>query len=335
MSSDLKKVDVVIPVYNAADATRRCIESIYKHVGHKISGVYIHDDKSDEETANMLDEFDFPNLHVHHAEKNSGYGGAVNQAIARSKSDYVMMVSSDTVAEDDFLTPLIEALDEIPDLAALNACGEVFARKHLDSYDQSAGYVKSYSLSGYAFLVRREAYEQINGFDPYYGRGYFEDADIARRFINNGWRLGMHPKTFLKHEHQGSFKSIKGVNELYEGNKVKYFERYPEATKSIMLFSTNTAWVDMPADMLEKVEVKLNAGAKVYWISKNPNQTQPCIDVKIFNKGMRRIVRLMNMRKRDRFKGVDEVWFAPDTGKLKLKIYRWFAQRRGITVKEF
>ena len=329
------KVDVVIPVYNAKDATKKCIESIFTHAGHKIYRVYVHDDNSDTDTREMLDSLEFPNLFIYHNKQNHGYGYGVNHGVSQTSTKLVLILNSDTVAVNDFISPLIEVFEKNENIAALNVGGEAFSSKDFDKFDKSAGYVKSYSLSGYAFLVRRSAFDMVKGFDPLFGRGYFEDADIARRFINSGWVLGIHPDTYLEHEHQGSFKNIIKLSELYESNKLKYFDRYPEAHKNIMLFSTNTAWADLPEKMLELLNSTLKSGSKIYWISKNTKLKLPCIDVKPFNKGLRRIVRLMNMGKRNKYKEIDAVYFAPDVNGFVLKLYSYLAKKRNINVKTF
>ena len=42
-------VDVVIPVHNAPELTRRCIESLLAHASPRIGTVYVQDDASDVE----------------------------------------------------------------------------------------------------------------------------------------------------------------------------------------------------------------------------------------------------------------------------------------------
>ncbi|WP_300294654.1 glycosyltransferase, partial [Nitrosomonas sp.] len=41
-----KTIDVIIPVYNAPDLTRRCIDSIVTHLGQSIRRIIIQDDAS-------------------------------------------------------------------------------------------------------------------------------------------------------------------------------------------------------------------------------------------------------------------------------------------------
>ncbi|MCU7836106.1 MAG: glycosyltransferase [gamma proteobacterium symbiont of Taylorina sp.] len=326
-------MDIIIPVYNAKEATKRCIESIYEHIAHMIGHVYIHNDKSASDTTDMLNLLDFPNLHIHHSLINLGFGAGVNYGISQASSEYVLVLNSDTLAEDDFISALIVSMDKYKVLAALNVNGDVFSGKKLHQYDQHRGFIQSYSLSGFAFLVRRSVFIALGGFDSIYGRGYFEDTDLARRIIKNGGEIGMHPGTYLKHEHQGAFKNITGTNQLIRLNQSKYFGRYPDADKNILLFSGNIPWSDLKSELLEHLEEGLKNGVKVYWVSKNSDIKLPYLDVKFFNKGLRRINRLMGFRKKDKHKGIDVVYFTFDVNPFVVKLYSWLAKRKRIRVK--
>ncbi|NBQ70930.1 MAG: glycosyltransferase, partial [Nitrosomonadaceae bacterium] len=85
-------IDVVIPVYNATELTKRCIDSVVAYLGSSIRTVHIQDDASGAETRTMLDNLSYPQLHVYHAPENQGYGKSVNEAVARSNADWVLVL---------------------------------------------------------------------------------------------------------------------------------------------------------------------------------------------------------------------------------------------------
>ena len=43
------------------------------------------------------------------------------------------------------------------------------------------GYIETHRLQGHAFLIRRDVFEEVGGFDAAFGRGYYEDVDLGRR----------------------------------------------------------------------------------------------------------------------------------------------------------
>ena len=102
-------IDVVIPVYNAPELTRRCIDSVVTCLGRSIGYIYIQDDASDPETRQMLDSLPYEHIHVHHAPKNQGFGASVNEAIKRSSASCVLVLNSDVEVSEDFLPPLYAA----------------------------------------------------------------------------------------------------------------------------------------------------------------------------------------------------------------------------------
>ena len=114
-------VDVVVPVFNAPEATRRCLESLYKHAGSHLARVLVWDDASDAATARMLDGLSLPRLSIVHAPRNAGFGAAVNQGMALVRTDLALVLNSDIEVRDDFLAPLLEAIRCDTELAALQA----------------------------------------------------------------------------------------------------------------------------------------------------------------------------------------------------------------------
>jgi N-acetylglucosaminyl-diphospho-decaprenol L-rhamnosyltransferase len=53
-------------------------------------------------------------------------------------------------------------------------------------------------VSGACFLVRREAWDDVSGFDPSYFM-YMEDVDLCWRLGQAGWRVGYEPAAEVMH----------------------------------------------------------------------------------------------------------------------------------------
>ena len=127
-------VDVVIPVYNAPALTKRCIDSVVTHLGQSIRTIYVQDDASDAETGAMLDGLSYQQLHIHHAPENQGYGKSVNEAVARSDADLVLVLNSDTAVYENFLPLLCEAFAIDAELAVISPAQDSFAKYDLARY---------------------------------------------------------------------------------------------------------------------------------------------------------------------------------------------------------
>ena len=211
----MPSIDVVIPVYNAPVLTRRCIDSVVACLGRSIGYIYIQDDASGAETREMLDNVPYACVRVHHAQKNQGFGASVNEAINRSDASYVLILNSDTIVSEDFLPRLCAALAADPQLAVIIPAGNDYARHNLDQYVRGpGGYIRTHRLRGHAFLIRRNVFLEIGGFDPAFGRGYYEDIDLGRRLNLRGWRLGVYPDAHIYHKGGGSFGRGQSYKEL-------------------------------------------------------------------------------------------------------------------------
>ena len=94
------KVSVIVPVYNAQEKLRRCIESILRQDFTNFE-LLLMDDGSKDESGKVCDEYAAKDsrIYVLHKE-NSGVSDTRNQAIRLARGEYLQFVDS-----DDWLTP--------------------------------------------------------------------------------------------------------------------------------------------------------------------------------------------------------------------------------------
>jgi len=199
-------IDVVIPVYNAPVLTKRCIDSVVSYLGESIENIYIHNDASNVETREMLDSLPYSITHIHHSIKNQGFGASVNDAISRSSASYILVLNSDTEMNGNILPPLCAAMSVDSQLAVIIPASNDCIHGDFNRYLRQPGnYIRTYRLRGYAFLIRRSVFQEIGGFDPIFGRGYYEDIDLGRRIYEHNWHIGVHPDSLIYHKGGGSF----------------------------------------------------------------------------------------------------------------------------------
>ena len=98
----MKKVVVLIPMFNHADLTDKCVEYVLKNAGIPVRIVVI-DDGSERPYSNSLTEtIRIPN--------NSGFTKAVNEGLRalRLDYDYVLVLNNDAEGQPDFVKSLVE-----------------------------------------------------------------------------------------------------------------------------------------------------------------------------------------------------------------------------------
>lgn len=230
----IPSIDVAIPVYNAPELTRRCIDSVVACLGRSIEHIYIQDDASGTETRQMLDHLPDEHIHVHHAPKNQGFGASVNEAINRSHASCVLVLNSDVEVSEDFLPSMYAALAADPQLAVIIPAGNDYAKHDLDQYlRRPGGYILTHRLQGHAFLIRRDVFLEIGGFDPAFGRG-------------------------------------RAFRQLARRNRNLYYSRYPNAQRNVLLLSGNSIHAHFPPNLMDAVENVSHEGGYVHWLAPGP-----------------------------------------------------------------
>ena len=319
-----------MPVHNAPEFVRPCIESVLAHVGHKLGTLVAVDDASDAPTVALLASIAHPKLRVVRTDRNLGYGGAVNLGVARCDAPLVLQLNSDVVARDDFLSPLVEALEADAKLAGLNPGGSSYRRYDLDRYAKRAGCVVTNHLAGYAFLIRRSVFEALGGFDPRFGRGYFEDSDLTRRILRAGHWVGVHPGTSLHHESHGSFSKAPERRALLEANRVVYHERWPGARRNVLLASRATRASKLPEALVERAWSVLDGGGSIWWVSPESPRELLSLGMRGDRIGLTRGMQRFRRQRGDRWKRMTDLWIVADAPRLPVALLRIAAKRAGI-----
>jgi N-acetylglucosaminyl-diphospho-decaprenol L-rhamnosyltransferase len=164
---------------------------------------------------------------------NLGYGGAMNAAIRErpSTSRWILLINPDLRFEPDAIERMLATGDSEPDIGVVGPLimtphGEVYpSARRLPSLRTGVGHAlfsrlwpgnpwtHAYLsdredpprrrdagwLSGSCLLVRRKAFDAVDGFDESYFM-YFEDVDLGARIARAGWRLVYEPDAVIHHE---------------------------------------------------------------------------------------------------------------------------------------
>jgi N-acetylglucosaminyl-diphospho-decaprenol L-rhamnosyltransferase len=164
---------------------------------------------------------------------NLGYGGAANRgtaALAGGPLPYLLICNSDIEVRPEGVAAMVAALERDPTLGMVgpglyNVDGTLYpsARSFPDllvavghgvlgMLAPRNRFTRQYRLldwdhrhaakvdwvSGACFLIRRDAWESVGGFDPSYFM-YLEDVDLCWRLHRAGWAIGYEPAAEVLH----------------------------------------------------------------------------------------------------------------------------------------
>jgi N-acetylglucosaminyl-diphospho-decaprenol L-rhamnosyltransferase len=220
-------VAAVVVNYNAGGHLATCLASL---AGEGVGAVVVVDNGSSDNSAAVAARAGVPWVE---AGENLGYGGAANlgaSAVDAATHRYLLICNPDLDVRPGAVEALVGRLQASPGLGAvgpkmLNPDGTLYpsARTFPDLVDAMGhgvlgqifpdnAFTRRYRLldwdhaepavvdwvSGACFLIRREAWDTIGGFDPSYFM-YMEDVDLCWRLREHGWRAGYEPAATVVH----------------------------------------------------------------------------------------------------------------------------------------
>jgi glycosyltransferase involved in cell wall biosynthesis/GT2 family glycosyltransferase len=218
-------VEVIIPVYGAADALRACLASVAGCTDlrrHRV--VLVIDGPQDETVESVIARCTFATILRN--ETRRGFAGAVNRGMRESVSD-VVLLNSDTIVTPGWLEKLIDAAVSSGDIgtvtplsnhATLCSVPRAFERNLLPNGHDAASfnaliervseraYPRIPTGVGFCLYVRRALIDDIGLFDEAaFPRGYGEEDDFCFRALAKGWLHVIDDATFVEHAGGASF----------------------------------------------------------------------------------------------------------------------------------
>ncbi|MGK7295565.1 MAG: glycosyltransferase family 2 protein [Candidatus Wenzhouxiangella sp. M2_3B_020] len=217
----LNRVTVLIVNYNAGDWLARAVESV-RPAGSVDPELIVVDNGS---TDASLDALDADMLEIDRAGTNLGFAGGINRAAAGAEREFLLLLNPDCRIEPGDLERLVAELDAHPDCALVSGrilgldgreqrasrrllptpsriVGELLPFRangiDLSRTDPPASSTEVEAVSGACMLVRREAFEQVDGLDAGFPL-HFEDLDFFARLAEAGWTVRWTPDVAVVH----------------------------------------------------------------------------------------------------------------------------------------
>ncbi|OGJ56137.1 hypothetical protein A2706_02340 [Candidatus Peribacteria bacterium RIFCSPHIGHO2_01_FULL_51_35] len=256
------RITVIIPILNAFDHMKRCIESVLLHTDPANARILLMDDGStDERIPAFLAEIatshpDF--VSVMRNEKNLGFVQTANKGMKLAAPDDVVLLNSDTIVTQDWLTLLRETVAEkrhVGSVIPLSNNASMYSvlhdsiSEHPRDIDLAAASVRKQSghyrpriptSVGFCMLITRDALEHVGDFDTAFGRGYGEENDWCMRATEKGFAHYLDDRCFVFH---AGGVSMRAVGHLPEGkisnpaNEALLEQKHPSFRKKADAFA--------------------------------------------------------------------------------------------------
>lgn len=242
-------LDIIIPVYNAYDDLKKCLDSVYKYTDLQSNRlILINDNSSDNRIKPYLDSQTKENVFVIHNDINKGFSNNINKGMEQSEERDVILLNSDTVVTKNWVEKIVKCaysdssigtVTPLSNNATLcsvpNFCEENTLPEGM-TIEQAAAIVEECSLkkypritvaNGFCMFVKREVINIIGNFDAEtFGRGYGEENDFCNRAEQMGYIHVMCDDTYIYHSGTKSFVSKEKETYIREHEKILY-QRYP------------------------------------------------------------------------------------------------------------
>ena len=255
-------IDILIPIYNAYDFTKKCLESVYANTDVPFNLYLIDDHSTDERIANLLKDIQewtknplMKNLQILSNEENLGFIGSVNRGFKISRNN-VVLLNTDTEVPPNWLSRLIKPMLEdekvasvtpfsnsaeicsFPNFCQNNDLPEGLTVAELDKIFLRYGDLKPCDIPtgvGFCMLMSRQCIENFGVFDTIYGKGYGEENDWCRRTAAKGYRHVHVKNLFVWHKHGASFSKLpdKSKQQRLNENLAILSERYPDYSRLV------------------------------------------------------------------------------------------------------
>lgn len=251
-------IDVIIPVFEGLEETRRCLESALATCAPEMAEVVVVDDATPNAAiASYLDGLSAAGrITLLRNAANAGFVVSANRGMALHDDRDVILLNSDAEVANDWGARLRAAAHSAPNVATVtpfsnNATicsypydgwkGRIPGTLGLGGLDRLIAQanrgkvVELPTAVGFCMFVRRDCIREIGTFDAArFGRGYGEENDFCLRAAKAGWRNVLACDVLVFHEGGVSFSESRAAQ--MQSAATALLEAHPEYGRLVQEF---------------------------------------------------------------------------------------------------
>ena len=187
--------------------------------------IIVADNASTDSSLSVLKN-EFPTVRTIVLDKNYGFAGGYNKALAQVEADYYVLLNSDVEVSDNWLEPLVSYMNEHEDVAGCQPkILSYYKRTHFEHAGAAGGYIDRFGFpfcrgrilglaeedkgqydtisdvfwaTGACLMVRSKLYWKVGGLDDEFF-AHMEEIDLCWRMKSRSYRLVCIPQSVVYH----------------------------------------------------------------------------------------------------------------------------------------
>jgi GT2 family glycosyltransferase/glycosyltransferase involved in cell wall biosynthesis len=239
------KCDVIIPVFNAPDWVKLCVQRLVSQTPEEcLNQIILVDDASNAYTREVLAELarNYAGVVLVRNEENSGFVKSVNRGFSLTTAPNILLLNSDCLITKNTIPKLIahtEAQDRVGLVSPVSNHSPVVTLEmspgfsFIDMNDLAERLFPQMSfpactIVGNCLLITRSCLDQTGLFDLCWGRGYGEETDYQFRAMQKGFKARIAIDTYVYHKSEASFTIDAEAESLRRNHYRLFMEKWGE-----------------------------------------------------------------------------------------------------------
>lgn len=207
------KIAIVILNWNGEVLLERYLPSVIEH--SKGADIYVADNASTDDSIAFVTN-NYPTVQIIKNAENGGFAKGYNDALVHVDADIYCLLNSDVEVTPNWLTPIIDAFSNIPDVAIIQPkILDLLKKDYFEYAGAGGGFIDQlgypfcrgrifqtlerdngqyddikeiFWATGACMFVKKNVFEELNGFDADYF-AHQEEVDFCWRAKNHGYKI--------------------------------------------------------------------------------------------------------------------------------------------------